>query len=243
MDATQDRREFKFLLPPALAPVIHQTVARHLAADRGLADGYVVLSEYFDSPDRASYWEKIHACPSRRRVRSRIYLDPSRRQAPTGFIEVKHKLDGQTVKRRMPASLDDLPRFSSGFIPPAPEPRYERVRRELAALVHDLRLRPVVRIRYHRQAFDAGPDGTLRVTFDRALRCSLPAAPFSAALDPDLPLAEPDAVLMEVKTIGPVPSWVRQLAARHRLSPGSFSKYMSALDRHLPPFHPHPAAR
>lgn len=243
MDATQDRREFKFLLPADLAPVIQQSVASHLAADRGLPAGYVVLSEYFDSPDRASYWEKIEAHPSRRRVRSRIYLDPSRRQAPTGFIEVKHKLDGQTAKRRIPASLDDLARFSTGWIPNARNLRHERVRRELATLVHDLRLGPVIRIRYHRHAFDAGADGTLRITFDRELRCAFPTIPFTAALEPDLALGEPDAVLMEVKTIGPVPGWFRQLAGRHRLNPGSFSKYMSALDRHLPPFQPRHAKR
>jgi hypothetical protein len=243
MDATQDRREFKFLLPPDLAPVIQQSVADHLAADRGLPAGYVVLSEYFDSPDRASYWEKIEAHPSRRRVRSRIYLDPSRLQPPVGFIEIKHKLDGQTVKRRMPASLGDLARFSAGRIPPAPDLRHERVRRELAGLLHDRHLRPVVRIRYHRQAFDTGPAGTLRVTFDRGLSCALPISPFTAGLDPDLPLTAADMVLMEVKTIGPVPGWFRQLAGRHRLSPASFSKYMTALDRHLPPLQPRHATR
>lgn len=243
MEASHDRREFKFLLAPDLAPLIQRSVADHLAADRGLPAGYVVLSEYFDSPDRASYWEKIEAHPSRRRVRSRIYLDPSRLQPPAGFIEIKHKLDGQTVKRRMSASLGDLTHFSAGRIPPAPDLRHERVHRELADLLHARQLRPVVRIHYHRQAFDTGPAGALRVTFDRRLSCALPIAPFTPDLEPDLPLTDADTALMEVKTIGPVPCWLRQLASRHRLSPASFSKYMTALDRHAPPLHSRHADR
>ncbi|WP_035602780.1 polyphosphate polymerase domain-containing protein [Haloferula sp. BvORR071] len=234
MDANQNRREFKFVLPPHLAGVLRARVGELMVADRGAEDGYPILSEYFDTDERTSYWQKQLDVPNRRRVRSRLYGRTDGAIPPSAFVEVKHKLDGVTVKRRIPVSLEDLPQLSAGHIPAqqgTPSAIDERVRAEINDLLNVRGGKPVVQIRYHRYAFDSGPSGTIRITFDIDPRCRFRLIPLTPD-DPDfeLPLLEPGSAVMEVKTIGPVPFWFRNLIGEYNLVPRGFSKYTAALE-------------
>ena len=85
-----------------------------------------------------------------------------------------------------------------------------------------------------RNAFSS-PDGTLRITFDTLLRCrtSFPRLipddqGFSNLIIPE------DQSVMEIKSIGPVPYWLRQRAGETGLSRRSFSKYCTSLEKHDP---------
>ncbi|MCW1922044.1 polyphosphate polymerase domain-containing protein [Luteolibacter arcticus] len=234
MDANQNRREFKFVLPPHLGEVIRQRVGEVMQADRGAEDGYPVLSEYYDTTERTSYWQKQFGVPNRRRVRSRVYGRRDGVIPASAFIEVKHKLDGVTVKRRVPVNLDELEQLSEGIIPISREsatPADHRVLAEIADLVNERGSRPVVQIRYHRFAYDSGPEGTIRITFDSDPLCRFRRVPLTPD-DPDfeLPLLEPGSSIMEVKTIGPVPYWFRNLIGEFNLVPRGFSKYTAALE-------------
>ncbi|RYD81830.1 MAG: polyphosphate polymerase domain-containing protein [Verrucomicrobiaceae bacterium] len=234
MDANQNRIEFKFVLPPHLGEVVRQRVGEVMQADRGAEDGYPVLSEYYDTSDRSSYWQKQFDVPNRRRVRSRVYGRRDGAIPASAFIEVKHKLDGVTVKRRVPVNLEELEQLTEGIIPVRHEvasPADGRVLAEIAGLVNDQGSRPVVQIRYHRFAYDSGPEGTIRITFDSDPRCRFRRIPLTPD-DPDfeLPLLEPGSSIMEVKTIGPVPYWFRNLIGEFNLVPRGFSKYTAALE-------------
>jgi len=234
MDANQNRREFKFVLPPHLADLLRARVAEVMVPDRGAEDGYPILSEYFDTDERSSYWQKQFGVENRRRVRSRVYGRRDGAIPPSAFVEVKHKLEGVTVKRRIAVELDELPRLSAGELPNhkgTPTPTDERVMAEIQDLVQTGGSKPVVQIRYHRYAFDSGPEGTIRITFDIDPRCRFRLIPLTPD-DPDfeLPLLDPGSALMEVKTIGPVPYWFRNLIGEYKLVPRSFSKYTAALE-------------
>jgi hypothetical protein len=234
MDANQNRREFKFVLPPHLQGVLRARVAEMMVADRGAEDGYPVLSEYFDTEERSSYWQKQMGVQNRRRIRSRVYGRQDGAIPASAFIEVKHKLDGVTVKRRVSVGLDELTHFSQGTLPARESyasPADERVFAEIRDLVNGRERKPVVQIRYHRYAFDSGPEGTIRITFDLEPRCRFRLVPLTPD-DPDfeLPLLEPGSAIMEVKTIGPVPYWFRNLIGEFNLVPRGFSKYTAALE-------------
>lgn len=234
MDANQNRIEFKFVLPPHLGEVVRQRVGEVMQADRGAEDGYPVLSEYYDTSERTSYWQKQFEVPNRRRVRSRVYGRRDGAIPASAFIEVKHKLDGVTVKRRVPVNLEELEQLTEGIIPVHREgapPADGRVLAEIAGLVNEQGSRPVVQIRYHRFAYDSGPEGTIRITFDSDPRCRFRRIPLTPD-DPDfeLPLLEPGSSIMEVKTIGPVPYWFRNLIGEFNLVPRGFSKYTAALE-------------
>ena len=95
--------------------------------------------------------------------------------------------------------------------------------------------RPVIQVRYDRMAYDSGADGTIRVTFDTGLRCRLDLKP----LVPDdrdfpLPVLDRDVAVVEVKTIGPVPVWLREATGRFRLQARGISKYCNSLERFDP---------
>lgn len=234
MNANQNRREFKFVLRPGLGESIRQRVAGVMKPDRDAADGYTVLSEYFDTRERTAYWQKQFGALNRRRMRTRVYGRSDGTIPASAFIEVKHKLDGVTVKRRIPAALSELGRLSQGVVSPGENPLHpedEKVRHEITDLLVNGGNRPVVQIRYHRHAYDSGPEGTLRITFDLDPRCRFDLRPL-APDDTDfaLPLLEPGGSIMEVKTIGNVPYWFRGLIGEFELVPRGFSKYATSLE-------------
>lgn len=233
MLATQNRREFKFVLDSETSRGIRARIAQHLQEDIHAVGGYPILSEYFDSGDLHNYWQKKFGVPNRRKLRSRLYGRDHASLPPTAFIEVKHKLDGVTVKRRMPCQIDQL--ASAHYEDLRSEENggeYESIVREVKELVatHG---EPVVQIRYDRFAYDSGPDGTIRITFDDNVCCRFD----SIALTPGdtnfpLNLLDPGQSIMEVKTIGPVPYWFRTLVGEFRLAPRSFSKYAVAIEKY-----------
>lgn len=240
MDATQDRREFKILLPAEVGERFREYVAGILPADRGAEDGYPVLSEYYDTADRHSYWQKLYGARNRRRVRARVYGRADGLVPPAAFIEIKHKLDRDGVKRRAALPIESLRELSFGKIPTALlELHRSKTDRHVVAELHDLVVvggaRPVVQVRYDRMAYDSGPTGRIRITFDTGLRCRFEMKPLLPN-DPDFPLAVMDheIAVVEVKTIGAVPSWLREATARFSLQPQSMSKYCLSLERYDP---------
>lgn len=231
MLASQHRREFKFLLNSEIARSLRDRVAEHLPEDENSAGGYPVLSEYYDSEDRLSYWQKQMGVPSRRKLRTRLYGRADGSIPPIGFIEVKHKQNGGTVKRRVACAVADLAKLSAGELPDLVDSP-EAIAREVKSLLAD-QGQPAVQIRYHRFAYDSGPEGTLRITFDEDIRCRFDIRPLTPD-DDDFPVAllDPGESVMEVKTIGAVPYWFRQLIGEFAMVPRGFSKYAAALERH-----------
>lgn len=246
VDATQDRREFKFLLPAAEGEIFREFISQEIPVDRGAEGGYPVISEYFDTPDRHSYWQKIWGCKNRRRVRARVYGRPDGLIPPAAFIEIKHKSEEVGVKRRAALPIESLGELSQGKIPAdLLKPGRSRADRHVVEELQDLVVRggarPVVQVRYDRMAYDSGKDGTIRVTFDTGLRCRFDLVP----LKPDdkdfpLPVVDRDVAVVEVKTIGPVPLWLREAVGKYRLSAMSMSKYCLSLERFDPAVARHP---
>jgi VTC domain len=240
MDVTQDRREFKFLLPAESGERFQAFVAGEIPVDRGAKDGYPVISEYYDTADRHSYWQKIWGAGSRRRVRARIYGSLAGKIPPAAFIEIKHKLDSDGVKRRAAIPIEALTELSVGMIPQALlEPHRSKADAQLVAELRDLVVqagaRPVVQVRYDRMAYDSGPEGSIRITFDTGLCCRFDLK----ALIPDdrnfpLPVLDREMAVVEVKTIGPVPLWLREATGKFQLQSQSMSKYCLALERYDP---------
>ena len=240
MDATQDRREFKFLLSAEEGERFRSFVADRIPVDRGAENGYPVLSEYYDTDDRQSYWQKIWGAGNRRRVRARVYGRPDGLIPPAAFIEIKHKLGADGVKRRAALPIESLRELSAGRIPEALlEAGRSKADQHVVAELQDLVIkngaRPVVQVRYDRMAYDSGPEGTIRITFDTGLRCRLEMKPLEPD-DRDFPLSvvEKDVAVVEVKVIGAVPTWLREATGSFGLQVRSMSKYCQSLELHDP---------
>jgi len=231
-----ERFEFKFLITAAQRDEICGAFNGALRPDTlgGSSGVYPIVSLYYDTPDRRCYWEAWRGLPSRRKLRIRVYGTADGDVAPTSFVEVKHKLDGLGVKRRLHTSLPHAleighGRGETGAFPPADA----RVVREVHRMVNVEIFRPACIIRYRRHACalhleDAAEP--LRITFDDQLGArfrDLEPAPDDRRCD--LPLLPDDHLVMELKGFGAVPASVARLLAKSRLSPRSFSKYCAAI--------------
>src|SRR4051812_38386739 len=101
------RFEFKFIVTAQQRDEVLATFDGALLPDaNGSSLGvYPIVSLYYDTPDRRCYWEAWRGVPSRRKLRVRVYGTSDGDIPPTSFVEVKHKLDGLGVKRRVQTSL------------------------------------------------------------------------------------------------------------------------------------------
>jgi len=231
-----ERFEFKFLLTARQRDEVCAVFNGALRPDTqgGSSGVYPVVSLYYDTPDWRCYWEAWRGLPSRRKLRVRVYGTADGDIAPTSFVEVKHKLDGLGVKRRIhtaiPRALEiGRGRGDAGSFAPIEA----RVVREVHRLVQQEGFRPVCTMRYRRHAFALHLDKIaepLRITFDDEMGArfrDLQPEPDDRRCD--LLLLPADHLVMELKGLGAVPAPVAGLLAKCGLAPRSFSKYCAAV--------------
>jgi len=141
----------------------------------------------------------------------------------TVLLERKTKRGDQARMRSDAIALHDLPRLATSDLDPEwPGRRFHR-----HVIEHGLR--PVCRVTFDRVAFGClGPDGEMRITFDRGVRGTLEAA-WSPRPVVDGSDELVGRVLVEARFHEFVPSPLRALVSRMRLEPASFSKCRRAL--------------
>lgn len=235
------RTEYKFLINAEQYQLWKDEISQRLAVDQnpGNSGDYPIVSQYYDTSDRDCYWEKQRRFQSRRKIRVRVYGSETAQIPPAGFLEVKHKLNGLGVKRRLPMPVETAQQFALGNDDVLRD-MYGEVSRSGRIVIDEvLGMRaaghaPSMQIRYDRNAFSS-PDETLRVTFDTRVRCR---SEFGRLLpdDPDFEnfiISEGESI-MEIKSIGPVPYWLRVRAGETGLCRRSFSKYCTALEKYDP---------
>ncbi len=235
-----ERYEAKYLVDPACVPEIREFIAPFCEPDdhaMGALPEYVVTTLQLDTPDLALYSAKEHEAFARFKLRIRTYgLDG---RCPV-FLEIKRKIKGVIVKSRatIPAELwgGDLVTAPGRWVPfrTAQEEmnylNFVRVAREIGA-------RPVMLLRYHREAYLGRNDRYARLTFDRRL-CYHPTREWTLwperarwyVLDTATLLGRPRSmVILELKTFSDAPLWMVDLTERFDLQRIGFSKYFAAM--------------
>jgi hypothetical protein len=236
------RTEFKYLISPGEHDQLKAEIGDQFDACQGSSAkvDYPIVSQYYDSPDRDCYWEKMRRLSSRRKIRIRMYGSEKANIPPAAFIEIKHRHYGASGKRRLRLPTDTARRFASGDHEPLRELVSEASRagriviEEVFSLIDRYEHEPSMQIRYNRTAYTSS-DGKFRVTFDTQLACRgrhHPLLPDDPDFERDILDAEGD--VMEVKSIGAVPYWFRESIARAGLTRRSFSKYCTALKKFDP---------
>ena len=145
----------------------------HLRSDENAVTGahYPIVSVYYDNAERDCYWENLNGAKSRRKLRVRLYGSQCGTTPPTCFAEVKHKVEGRNVKRRVRLGIEEALAVAAGAHTPAElTPGELRTVEEIHTLVHQRRLAPCVCLRYDRHAYAAiDPGDDLRITFDTGI--------------------------------------------------------------------------
>jgi VTC domain-containing protein len=166
-------------------------------------------------------------------LRVRIYGSLDGSLPPTSFVEVKHKCEGRGVKRRARMSLEDALTVASGKnVKIGLKAADRKIVEEVHRLVHERQFRPVLCMRYDRQAYaDRDIESDLRITFDTGIAFrfdNLLPVPDDRNFTQYLHSA--DQSVMEVKVTGTVPYWLTRMLGENGCILRSHSKYCNAME-------------
>jgi len=199
------RHEEKYIIDYRQYAMLRHRCMGALTPDpHGCNGSYVITSVYYDDPLDHALYEKLDGLPEHSKFRVRTYnysgnVINLERKDKHGILT--HKLSARITREQIPllcGTATDLSAFAGkGW--------------ELAAQIQAGELRPVVSVRYARDAFFF--EGTdLRLTFDTHLEAISPDEEtlFSPQFS-GVPVLDGNSVIMEIKYGTYIPQFVRKL--------------------------------
>ena len=225
------RWELKYVVPEAMALRIRDCVGSYLELDEFGASqpdlSYSVHSLYLDSADLRIYWGTINGNKNRYKLRLRFYDDQP--QTPV-FFEIKRRMNDAILKQRGSVKRDAVEAILDGSYP-GREDLSSADYRGLSAVQNFVKLMlhddatPRAHVCYRREAWISSMDNSVRVTFDRQVRCAPEfTTRFTTQLDHPVEVFG-NLVVVELKFTGRFPTWFNQLVQRFNLKQRSAAKY------------------
>jgi hypothetical protein len=228
------RFEMKYHITESQAQAMAQFVKSHVPVDRycKLQRGgdYPIVSLYLDSDDLRLFKESMYGLKNRFKLRIRSYTDE--REYPC-FFEIKRRINTVIMKSRARVMHRDIPTLLAGL--PLPPQNYHV---DLDALNQfqlysaGIKVKPIVLIRYMRQAYEGDGETRVRVTFDREL-C------YKVTHKPEVTLSGSGwqrnpftlgGVILEIKFTDNYPAWLNRMVKCFNLRARSISKYASSIN-------------
>ena len=211
------RHEEKYILTYAQYALLRGRANMSLLPDTHGTNGtYTITSLYYDDPQDTGLYEKLDglALHSKFRVRTDDHND--------GFIKLERKDKPGIMTQKISAAI--APAQLELLTEPGAWEQFSDTARELTQQIQAKALRPVVAIRYTRDAF-YHPGSDFRLTFDQNIEVIPPDV--KALTDGSvqgLPALTPGSVVMEIKYGSHIPAFARKLT--HIQAPQlSLSKY------------------
>lgn len=229
------RIEQKYVLTLAQKQELLEKFSHELIPDSYGVDGkYALESLYFDTKDFKFYREKILS-PSDKHVKLRIrrYVVENEvfsMNSPV-FIEIKEKVEGTTLKRRVKMKYKDAMKLIGRGIIPNHKKKDAEIIEEIYKLSQENSLTPKAITRYNRQAF-FGKEGNndLRMTFDTQVLFQRENLKLNGAASQGN-IVEEDMSILEVKAYGELPNWIAAYFEEHQILPQKMSKYAQAIEK------------
>lgn len=225
------RYELKYRITEAKARALEQYISAYLYPDRYASlqpdHCYPIVSLYFDSENLKLCRETLEGKKNRFKLRIRGYSDDQR--SPL-FFEIKRRVNNVILKSRARVRHEDVVYLLSHQVS-LPE-RYkqdENAIRQFKLYVDSLNARPVVLVRYMRQAFEGQGQNKVRITFDRKLGYK-PTSEYRVMLNsPGWQNLSMDFVVLEIKFTSRYPAWLREMVKVFDLKISAMSKYASSV--------------
>lgn len=222
------------MIPNSRVEAVRRWMLMFLQPDRFAVDrpghGYTLGSLYLDSADLQLYRGTRTGLRNRFKLRIRSYDDDP---ASPLFFEIKRRIDRVIRKSRVTLSRTDSLDILSGRKPPSEVATGEDLfhLETFLRLKSDLAAAPVVRVRYHREAYESTAQDRLRLTLDRGLSCaSTPDFRFSLTEGTWRPVPM-SGTLLEVKFTDYYPQWVAGMIGQFELQKIPYSKYNLSVER------------
>lgn len=211
------RHEEKYILTYAQYLLLRQRAAMALLPDtHGDRGCYTITSLYYDDPQDTGLYEKLDGLALHSKFRVRTY------DLSDSFIKLERK-DKQgilTQKISAPIEKEQLDILTQ----PGAWEQFSGTAQELVQQLQEKSLRPVIGVRYVRDAF-YHPGSDFRLTFDRDIEAIPPdAAALTDGSVQGLTALPPGSVVMEIKYGSRIPAFARKLT-RIQAPQLSLSKY------------------
>ena len=234
--AQRQRFELKYLITEETALAMRSFVRCHLEPDDFVADhadhSYEVHTLYLDSDDLLTYRTASNGDRNRFKLRIRYY---DGNLASPVFFEVKRRINETIVKQRAQVHRDAVGPLLTGDSP---------VRRHLVTgklqqwvdlldfwqLGQRISAAPRSHVAYRREAWVSSGNSSVRVTFDRQVRCG---PEFGAELGLEVRdgvQVFPNNVILELKFTDRLPGWLGDLIRTFDLVRCGSAKYVTGVD-------------
>jgi hypothetical protein len=185
-----------------------------------------VHSLYLDSPDLATYQAVQTGEKNRFKLRIRYYTEND----ASVYFEIKRRTNEVISKMRAKVRRDAVRPLLAGEPPrlshlTKPDGKQLAALQEFCRLMHTLRATPRSHVAYTREAWMSPLNNSMRVTFDRAVRCE---PEFDATLRTRLGEAVAPfgaSVVLELKFVDRLPNWCREMIRVFGLRRGGAPKY------------------
>lgn len=225
------RYELKYRIPEGKARAIAEYVQAFLAIDRYSQDKpgheYPISSLYFDSEKLNLCKETINKKTNRFKLRVRCYDDDP--MTPC-FFEIKRRLNNVILKDRARISKDAVAAaVLNNHVPDSLFSDHKKILRQFQFYVAALRARPMVLVRYLRQAYEGDSMNRVRITFDRKLSYNIVDKPQVRVGGAGWQLVPMDFVILEIKFTERYPAWLSDMVKIFDLKQSAMSKYVSTI--------------
>ncbi len=233
----RSRFECKYIISPAAVPAMREFIQPFMAPDRYAArwegNRYAICSLYLDGQDLRLYQQTVGGERNRFKLRVRSYDDNP--DSPV-FFEVKRKLNNIVSKQRAAVSRSEATQLvehgSNDWMERLPAGAVDDL--NCFALYSDLtNARPLVRVKYMREAYEARAGDPVRITIDTDMM-------HAVTLDLDLShetgrwVTTPVAgSILELKFTERYPEWMANLVRTFGLKQQPVPKYVLSVDHLL----------
>ena len=227
------RHELKYHINESQAKAIAEFIKPYLEVDRYCklqrSGDYPIVSLYLDSENLQLCQESLRGHKSRFKLRIRSYTDEP--DYPR-FFEIKRRINTIINKSRARVMNRDVPTLLAGLsLPPQNYTADIDTINQFQFYMKGIGARPIVLIRYMRQAFEGNLENRVRVTFDRELA-------YCVTNQPEVRLGGRGwqrnpftlcGVILEIKFTNNYPAWLSQMVKYFNLQARSISKFGSSI--------------
>jgi SPX domain protein involved in polyphosphate accumulation len=227
------RRELKYRITEVKARTGARYIMAYIKPDRYSIKckdyAYPISSLYFDSDNLHLCNETIQGKKNRFKLRIRCYDEDI--ESPC-FFEIKRRINNIILKDRAKLSKKLLQKaVHENYVQTSLCKREQDTLRQFQFYLQILRARPIIIVRYMRQAFEENAVNRVRITFDRRLS-------FNAANHTEITLngtgwqdVPINFVILEIKFTNKYPLWLSKMVKIFDLNQSAMSKYVSSVEQ------------
>jgi SPX domain protein involved in polyphosphate accumulation len=227
------RSEFKYIVPVSLIEELRNSLINHVDLDPFISKTgkgeYVCRSIYYDTKDLEAYEEKQSGIKDRKKFRIRAYNN--KEEKSIAFLEIKRKYDNLVCKNRsLVYSKDISSLLTNGKLKnyefPSNNPKYHTDAIKFLYYYKMKSLRPTVLVVYDREAYCMKYDDTIRITFDKNIRCKAYPTEDELFSNDNLKGILFNYFILEIKFYNRFPKLVLpKIIKKFNFSRGTYSKY------------------